>query len=196
MRQTLSGSNSSLTAFVMQRGTAYLVPHSAFHSLETTHMKIVLSQLNDNSWYETFKTLDFLEHSSLNRLLQPWVNGKKYTRELLVLKDVQRNRINAWMVLLSEFFSNQPLTRNNKATLAIFREPLIDGKPLSAFHIGSPPPLPGPLLPGPPPPGPPPPGPFPAPPVSIRHPPLPSPLARTNKISVSSSRRLNRTQRA
>lgn len=178
MRQTLNDTETALTAFVIQKGLARMVPHSAFHSLEATHMKTVLSQLNDNSWYKTFSTLETSEHHTLARLLQPWVHGKMHKRELVVLKVVQQNRLNAWMVLLSELLRNQPHPRggSGRVILAICRERLVDGKPLPSFSgVG---------FGGPPPPPPPPPTFPPAPTIrNIRHPPLPYTLGRTTKIS-------------
>lgn len=62
------------------------VPHSAFHSLEATHMKTILSQLNDNSWYQNFTSLNQVEHTALHRVLYPWADGKVHEREMVVLQ--------------------------------------------------------------------------------------------------------------
>jgi len=178
MKRTLKDTESQLTAFVIQGHFISAVPHSAFHSLEATHMKTILSQLNDNSWYKTFSTLNTLEHGTLDRLIHPLFNGKIHDREVIVLKVLQENRFNAWMALLSELLRNRPFSRPGagRILLVICREKLIDGKPIPVLSgvlgIGPPPP---------PPPAGPPPG---RTANNIRHPPPPSPVIRNNKISV------------
>lgn len=123
MRRTLKDSESQLSAFVIQNNATRQVPHSAFHSLESTHMSTVLSQINSNDWYSVFTKLDCVEHNALDRILRPWHQGKIQERELLVLKIVQEKRLNAWIVLLSEILRNQPFPRGTgRVVLAICRE--------------------------------------------------------------------------
>src|ERR1700722_1112410 len=57
MKMKLADEKASLAAFVVQNDQFRMVPHSAFHSLEYTHMRIILSQLQDNSWFKTFSDL-------------------------------------------------------------------------------------------------------------------------------------------
>lgn len=49
-------------------------------------MKTILSQLNDNSWYQNFTSLNQVEHSALHRVLYPWADGKVHEREMVVLQ--------------------------------------------------------------------------------------------------------------
>jgi hypothetical protein len=149
MRRALSDTESYLMAYVIQKHDLREVPHSAFHSLEATHMKTILSQLNDNTWYKTFTTLNTFENQSLQRLLHPWVNGKIYDREMVVLKVLHANKLNAWMFLLTELLRNQRMGGDGRILLAIVREKLVDGKPLSQHRMpppgwptGPPPPMP------------------------------------------------------
>jgi hypothetical protein len=169
MKKTLSDTESHLNAFVFQRHDFRPVPHSAFHSLEATHMKTILSQINDNEWYKTFTTLDNWEHATLDRLLHPWALGKIQEREVVVLKVLQQNRLSAWMALLSELLRSRPFPNaNGRVILAITREKFLDGKPLPSGRYGC----------GPPPPPPPPPGWVPVP-NTVRPPPLQSPSIQT-----------------
>ena len=172
MKKVLSDTESHLNAFVFQKYDYRPVPHSAFHSLEATHMKTILSQMNDNEWYKTFTTLDAMEHVTLDRLLHPWALGKFYEREVVVLKVLQQNRFNAWISLLTEVLRNRPFPNTKgRVILAITRETLVNGKPLPISPKCGPPP---------PPPPPPPAGWY--GPSMVRPPPLPSPPRRT-KIS-------------
>jgi len=176
MRQTLSDAETQLTAFVISQYSSRAVPHSAFHSLEATHMKTILSQLNNNSWYKTYSTLEASEHATLDRMLHPWFKGKIHERELVVLKVLQQNRLNAWVVLANELFRGRSFSEDGsgRVLLAICREKLVDGKPIS---------LGGSMPPPPPPPGMrPPPGRGPGP-RNILYPPQPHPTSRTSKIS-------------
>lgn len=131
MKTTLSNSDMRLTAFIVQKIVTREVPHSAFHSLETTHMKTILSQLNGNEWYKTFSTLDPSESSAIWRLLHPMWQGKVQERELLVLKVIQENKTSEWMALLSEILRNRPFPRAGRVLLVICREKLVDGKPMA-----------------------------------------------------------------
>lgn len=147
MKGVLSDSESHLLAFVVQRHELRQIPHSAFHTLEATHMKIILSQLKGSQWYKTFSNLDTFEHSSIHRLLHPWMNGKPYERELVVLKDLKQNRFNVWMRLIGELLKNRPFSSgaNGRVLLAIVREHYVDGKPIKT-PLGAPPPPPPPGL--------------------------------------------------
>ena len=146
MQRTLRDSESQLTAYIIQRHMTRQVPHSAFHSLESTHMRTILSQLRDDTWYKTFSTLDNLEHSALDRIVRPSLNIRAHDRELVVLKVLQQNKLNAWMVLISELLRNQPFPRGatGRVILAICREKLVDGKPLidGPYGVVLPPPAP------------------------------------------------------
>jgi hypothetical protein len=147
------------------------VPHSAFHSLEATHMKTILSQLNDNTWYQNFTTLNHSEHSALHRVMYPWAEGKVHEREVVVLKVLKEERkLNAWVALLKEILNKHPFPSmsGGRILLAIVRERLVDGKPVIPPHrVNLPPP--------------PPPPPFIGAPVvpAVRPPPLPSAPRRT-----------------
>lgn len=180
MTRTLNESQMHLSAFLVQRNGSKHVPHSALHSLGATHIKTILTQLNDNTWYKTFSTLDLSEYSTIHRILHPYMNGKTHERELVVLKVIQEEKTSPLMALMSEVIRNRPLPRSGRVLLAICREKLVDGKPLPILQtfIGPP---------GPPPPPPPPQCP-PPPPMSLRrnmrHPPLPPNFGFTTRLSV------------
>lgn len=126
----LSDTDSHLLAVVIQGHSLRQVPHSAFHSLEATHMRTILSQLNDDSWYDTFTKMNAAENSSLDRLLHPWIKGKMYERELVALKVVHEDKF-AWGALIRDVMSKYPVPYSNGRTiLAIAREKFLDGKPL------------------------------------------------------------------
>ena len=131
MKKVLSDADSALLAVVIHAGNLRQVPHSAFHSLEATHMRTILSQINTEEWYDTFTKMDSMEHARLANLLRPyWVKGQKYERELVVLK-VIHERKHAWAVVLRDILSKFPVlsTNNSRVLLAIVREKLFDGKP-------------------------------------------------------------------
>jgi hypothetical protein len=133
MKKALSDSDSRLLAVVIQGGTFRQVPHSAFHSLEATHMRTILSQLNGDEWYDTFTKLDTFEHSTLERLVHPYFQGKLYERELVVLKVIHEKKVNAWASLLRDVISKYPAHySSNRVVLAILREKLVDSK---ALHL-------------------------------------------------------------
>jgi len=137
MKRTLNDTDSHLLAFVIRGHDTRQVPHSAFHSLEATHMKTILSQLNDDEWYKAFNYLNPMEHGSLDRLVHPYAAGKIHEREVIVLKVIQQNRFNAWMALLREILQRYPAPYGSgRVLLAIVREKLVDGKPLLPFHRG------------------------------------------------------------
>jgi hypothetical protein len=139
-------------------------------------MKTILSQLNDNTWYKTFTTLDSAEHSAIVRILHPMVNGKTHERELVVLKVLQQNKTNAWMALLSEMLRNQPFPRTKRVILAICRGKLVDGKQLPVTFSGSlarSPPMPMPMQ-----------MPIPPPIRHIKHPDIPNRPGPATRISV------------
>lgn len=153
------------------------VPHTAFHSLEATHMKTILSQLNDNTWYENFTTLNQQEHSALHRVMYPFAEGKVHQREVVVLKVLkEERRLNAWVALLKELLHKNPFPpmSGGRVLLAIVREKLVDGKPVVAPHRNNMPP-------------PPPPPPFMSAPIvpAVRPPPLPCVPKRTTISDLS-----------
>ncbi|KAH9222107.1 hypothetical protein DL95DRAFT_381418, partial [Leptodontidium sp. 2 PMI_412] len=106
MKKALGDSDSHLRAFVLRGHETRLVPHSAFHTLEATHMRTILSQLNDNTWYKTFTTLDHVEHQTMERLIHPFVMGKMHERDVVVLKVLEENKPNAWVVLLRDLLKS------------------------------------------------------------------------------------------
>ncbi|KAH7314112.1 hypothetical protein BKA65DRAFT_411336 [Rhexocercosporidium sp. MPI-PUGE-AT-0058] len=157
MKKALGDSDSHLRAFVLRGHETRLVPHSAFHTLEATHMRTILSQLNDNTWYKTFTTLNPVEHQTMERLIHPFVMGYMHERNVVVLKVLEENKPNAWMVLLRDLLKTHPppYGSNDRVILAIMREKLLDGKPLPPISFGVrglPPPPPPAGFRGPPPP--------------------------------------------
>lgn len=149
MKKALSDSESHLLAYVLRGHDLKQVPHSAFHSLEATHMKTILSQLNDDSWYKTFTSLSVTENQSLERVIRPpGLSGT--VRDVVVLKVIERNRLNSWVVLLRDIFQKYPLAYvmgPNRVLLVIVREKLVDGKAPDAISNAGPkrgpPPHPG-----------------------------------------------------
>ena len=132
MKRTLADANASLSAFVIQEGESRKVPHSAFHSLEYTHMRTILSQLKDNTWFKTFSDLTQTEHRTLSLvLLKSKEDGKWIERELVVLKVLQQNRFNAWMRVIEECIGAEESGfgyryENGRIILAIVREKQCD----------------------------------------------------------------------
>ena len=132
MKRALSDSESRLIAYVIHGCVHREIPHSAFHSLEATHMKTILSQLQDNSWYETFVRLRSHENIQLNTILHHMTEGKYQDREVVVLKFLDDRKYAAesksfgWLprIQLSAGRSDY------RTILAIVRERLVDGKPL------------------------------------------------------------------
>lgn len=135
MKKVLGDADSALLAVVIHAGNLRQVPHSAFHSLEATHMRTIISQINSQEWYDTFTKMDSVEHAMLSSLLRPyWVKGERYERELVVLK-VVHERKHAWAVVLRDILSKIPVihTNNSRVLLAIVREKLFDGKPWPVY---------------------------------------------------------------
>lgn len=135
MKKVLSDADSALTAAVIQAGNLKQVPHSAFHSLEATHMRTILAQINNDDWYDTFTKMDAIEHAALERLLRPcWVKGQRYDRELVVLQVVHEKK-HAWALVLRDILAKfpAPYSNNSRVLLAIVREKLLDGKSLSHY---------------------------------------------------------------
>jgi hypothetical protein len=130
MKRTLSDANASLTAFIIQHRELRKVPHSAFHSLEYTHMRTILWQLKDNTWFKTFSDLTDAEHDAMENLLRKFLqDGKWFQRELVVLKIMQENKYNAWMRVMEECMgleSGKPHHENYRIILAIVREKQCD----------------------------------------------------------------------
>lgn len=134
MKRTLSDANASLTAFIVQQKELRKVPHSAFHSLEYTHMRTILWQLKDNTWFKTFSDLTDAEHETMENLLRKFPqDGKWFQRELVVLKIMQENKYNAWMRVLEDCMGFEwgiPHHENCRIILAIVREKQCDPDPL------------------------------------------------------------------
>lgn len=132
MRRSFSNSESQLTAFVCQKRLIKPVPHSAFHSLEFTHLKTILAH---NTWYEVYKTLDSLERSTLHQLLHPLPETRE--RELISLKVLQENKANAWLHLCADLLRSPSAgprpsfsVSSGRLILVICKERLVDGKPI------------------------------------------------------------------
>ncbi|KAF7887189.1 uncharacterized protein EAF02_003836 [Botrytis sinoallii] len=140
MKKVLESTSSVLDAFLIQGYDVRPIPHSAFHSLETTHMRTILSQLNDNSWLETFSNLTRVEHSTLGIALCP-CGQTKLRREVVVLKVLQENKNNLWMRLIA-----------NKSVTPLLPQHS-NGRIILAIRFPVPPTSPGVSQPGPPPPG-------------------------------------------
>ncbi|TGO38471.1 hypothetical protein BHYA_0074g00190 [Botrytis hyacinthi] len=132
MREVLKSTSSVLNAFLIQGCDIRPIPHSAFHSLEATHMRTILSQLNDNSWLETFSNLTRFEHNTLDVALCPCTQTK-LRREVVVLKVLQKNKNTVWMRLIANKSVTPilPQHSNDRIILAIVREHLDDGKQIS-----------------------------------------------------------------
>jgi len=158
MQKALADTDSHLMAFVIQGPSQNVIPHSSFHSLETTHMRTILSQLGDDAWCKTFSSLHPLEHATLSRIIHPFANGKFHDRQVLALKVIkERSRITAWTALLGDIRRGNAYStsahRDNRIILAIVREQFVDGKPLSdpaLNRVQARPPLPPPFPPPPP----------------------------------------------
>ncbi|KAK0128907.1 hypothetical protein ONS95_000853 [Cadophora gregata] len=178
IQKSLGDSDSHLRAFIIRGHEMRLVPHSTFHSLESTHMCTILTQLNDNTWYKTFTTLNQVDHQTVERLVHPFFMGKMYERDIIALKVLQENKPNAWMWLLRDVSTFRPASQGayDRVILAIMREQLIDGKPLPPITFS---PRGYPPAPPPPPPG------FGSPPGApmIRPPPNPPNHHLVSKIS-------------
>lgn len=156
MRKALCDTDSHLLAFMIQNSGYRLIPHSAFHSLESTHMRTILTQLNDDTWYTTYTSLNPHENMLLHDILYPWVNGKTHERNIVALKVVKEQiKPNAWLALLRELrpktgpnHGPPPPPPTGRVLLVIVREQFVDGKPLlpasSVENRLRPPPPPGP----------------------------------------------------
>jgi hypothetical protein len=137
MKRTLADANASLKAFIVQQGELRKVPHSAFHSLEYTHMRTILWQLKDNTWFKTFSDLTEAEHETMEKMLQKFYqDGKWFQRELVVLKIMQENKYNAWMRVMEDCMGleyGKPHHENCRIILAIVREKQCEGDIISLF---------------------------------------------------------------
>lgn len=153
MRRTLSDAESQLTAFVFQKYLVVPVPHTAFHSLESTHLKTILAH---NTWYKTYKTLNSVERSTIDQLLRPMYETRQ--RELVSLKVLQENKVNAWAHLCADLLRGPPINSRphapnyqesgaGRSILVICREKLVNGKTIQDFIArggpAPPPPPPG-----------------------------------------------------
>ena len=135
MKRTLADADASLKAFIVQHRQLRKVPHSAFHSLEYTHMRTILWQLKDNTWFKTFSDLTDAEHDSMENMLQKFYqDGKWFQRELVVLKIMQENKYNAWMRIIEDCMGleyGKPHHENYRIILAIVREKQCEGDIIS-----------------------------------------------------------------
>ncbi|KAF7944559.1 uncharacterized protein EAE97_005192 [Botrytis byssoidea] len=138
MKKILESTSSVLVAFLIQGYDVRQIPHSTFHSLEATHMRTILSQLNDNSWLETFRNLTKVEHNTLDVALCPCVQTK-LRREVVVLKVLQENNNNVWMRLIANKSVTPLLSQHSsdRIILAIVQEHLDDGKQISPIPRGT-----------------------------------------------------------
>ncbi len=94
-------------------------------------MRTILSQLNDDTWYDTFTTMNASEYAAVERLLHPWIKGQIHERQLVVLKVIHEKKESAWVALLRDTFTKNPAPcGNGRVILAIVREKFLDGKPL------------------------------------------------------------------
>jgi hypothetical protein len=135
MKEILAGDNASLVAYLIHGDESYKVPHSAFHSLEYTHMRTILSQLKDNVWFKTFSDLRDIEQISLENITSiARHDGKFYARDLVVLKVLHENNGNAWMRVLESCMLDETLPQhdNGRMVLAIVRETECEAPPKPA----------------------------------------------------------------
>lgn len=121
MQQTLSESDSQLRAYIIRGHELRTVPRSTFHSLESTHLRDILSQLNGDAWYKTFATLNDVELESLGRVLHPQPSYKTQKRDLLVLKVAQQSKNNALLTFAKKLLCKDSVRQeaNGRAILAI-----------------------------------------------------------------------------
>jgi hypothetical protein len=133
MKRTLSDTNSRLIGFIIQGDEFREIPHSAFHSLEATHMKSILSQLHSNTWYKAYTELHTKEHVLLRQIIDPLTVGNAPDREIVVLKVTQADRFSSGLKLFHRLSRNKPLPyeADNRMVLVIVREKLVDGKPVT-----------------------------------------------------------------
>lgn len=128
MKKALNESESQLQAFIIRGYELQKVPHSAFHSLEATHVRTILSQLNDNSWYKTFVTMTsdeteaLMEAMSANPLVRPSGGAEK---EVVVLKVVDHKMWAAVKDLLRKNAGSPHDHESKRVLLAIVREKLV-----------------------------------------------------------------------
>jgi hypothetical protein len=145
MKRTLADSNASLHAFMIHNKLQRKIPHSAFHSLEYTHMRAILSQLHDNAWFKVYSELTDTEHDTLTGLLEiDFRNGKCFKRELVVLKVLHQNRLNDWMNVLQDRMGVEGFLthhENYRMILAIFREKECEVDDMEKPEISGLPPL-------------------------------------------------------
>jgi len=100
-------------------------------------MRTILAQLNDDSWYKTFTSLNSTENQALQQVIRPLSLDPSMQREVVVLKVIEQNRFGSWMVLLKELIHN-PAAKNlagNRVLLAIVREKMVNGKSVGKMLI-------------------------------------------------------------
>jgi hypothetical protein len=95
-------------------------------------MRDILSQLNGNSWFETYSRLTRCEHATLDAAIYQGLDpNEKTKREVVVLKPLQQNRANAWLRLLTKCLGSEfpfPHHLSERVVLVILREQLVDGE--------------------------------------------------------------------
>ncbi|KAM3076880.1 origin recognition complex subunit 4 [Clarireedia jacksonii] len=132
MKAVLENTQCVLQAFLIEQQDIHPIPHSTFHSLEATHMRDILSQLNGDSWFETYSKLTAYEHDTLDAAIYDGLDPNKNTkREVVVLKLLQENKANAWLRLLTKCLGSEspfPHHLNGRVVLVILREHLVDGE--------------------------------------------------------------------
>ncbi|PQE31691.1 hypothetical protein CJF32_00007189 [Rutstroemia sp. NJR-2017a WRK4] len=132
MKAVLENTQCVLQAFLIENQDIHPIPHSSFHSLEATHMRDILSQLNGNSWFETYSRLTPHEHDTLDAAIYQGLDpNEKAKREVIVLKLLQQNKANAWLRLLTTKLGSEhifPHHISERVVLVILREQLVDGE--------------------------------------------------------------------
>ncbi|PQE28936.1 hypothetical protein CJF30_00003963 [Rutstroemia sp. NJR-2017a BBW] len=132
MKAVLENTQCVLQAFLIENQDIHPIPHSSFHSLEATHMRDILSQLNGNSWFETYSRLTPHEHDTLDAAIYQGLDpSEKAKREVVVLKLLQQNKANAWLRLLTQKLGSEfvfPHHITERVILVILREQLVDGE--------------------------------------------------------------------
>ncbi|RDW58096.1 hypothetical protein BP6252_13507 [Coleophoma cylindrospora] len=158
----LAATGSKLSAYLIQTNMLREIPHSAFHTLESTHLRALLlhGSNTSNDWYKTFCKLTNDEHRQLDGVLhQRDANGVLRHREIVVLQVAKQNKANVWLRMLARRLGNGTRAelpveaRNNRVILAIMREKISENIPTlpagTYEYLGAqppPPPVPVPQL--------------------------------------------------
>ncbi|RDW91056.1 hypothetical protein BP5796_02221 [Coleophoma crateriformis] len=134
----LAATDSKLSAYLIQTNMLREIPHSAFHTLESTHLRALLfhGSNTSNGWYKTFCKLTNDEHRQLDGVLhQRDANGVLRHREIVVLQVAKQNKANMWLRMLVRRLGNGTRVelpvevRNNRVILAIMREKISENIP-------------------------------------------------------------------